>query len=77
MVGVRYMDGRRIGGVHLSREIHADAGPYLCLVAAAVRLARRDFYDPTYSDEVRAFLVGPLVETFAECIGFGGSFADG
>lgn len=49
-------------------------GPYLELVAAGVRLARRDLAKAGYADSAREWLRGPLVALFAECIGYGGSF---
>ena len=51
------------------------SGNYLLLMGAAVELARRDLSDPLYSADARAFLEGPLVDLFAECIGFEGSFS--
>lgn len=59
------------------------SGPYLALVGAVVRLARRDLTDPEHSEEAKAFLlgqpfdgslVGVDVDLFAECLGYGGSF---
>lgn len=50
------------------------SGPHLAVMAAAVGLARKDLSNSLYSDEARAFLRSPLVDLFAECIGYGGSF---
>lgn len=50
------------------------SGPYLELVAASVRLARRDLTDPQYAEGAAEWLASPIVESFAECIGFGGHF---
>lgn len=52
------------------------SGPHMALMAAAVGLARRDMSNPLYSAECQAFLTGPLVALFAECLGFEGSFLD-
>ena len=49
-------------------------GPYLELMASAVRLARRDLSNPGYAESASEWLRGPLVALFAECIGYGGSF---
>lgn len=49
-------------------------GPYLLLMGAAVRLARRDLRDPELAPMARAFLDGELVALFGECLGYGGSF---
>ena len=50
------------------------SGPYLALMAAAVRLARRDLANPTHSAEAREFLRSDLVALFADCIGYDGDF---
>lgn len=55
-------------------DLASDSGPYLLLMAEAVRLARTDLDDPEYSDEARAFLKGDLVQLFSECIGYRGGF---
>lgn len=66
------MDGGLIAG---SRPDYG-SGPYLRLLVAAVRLARRDLGDARFSAEARRFLSSELVDTFAECIGYGGRFCD-
>jgi hypothetical protein len=53
------------------------SGPYLLLMARAVRLARLDVANPVYSVEARAFLESDLVALFAECIGYDGGFDAG
>jgi hypothetical protein len=50
------------------------SGPYLALMASAVRLARRDLRDEELAPSARAFLDGDLVALFGECLGYGGSF---
>lgn len=50
------------------------SGPYLALMVRAVKLARRDLSDPLYSADARTFLEGPLVDLFAECLNYEGSF---
>lgn len=50
------------------------SGPYLALMAQAVRLARLDVANPVFSAEARAFLGSGLVALFAECLGYEGSF---
>lgn len=59
------------------------SGPYLALVAAAIRLARHDLDDPKLSEGALAFLrsepymgkdVGIDVSLFGELIGFTGGF---
>ena len=61
------------------------SGPYLLLVAAMVRLARRDLGHPYLSVGARAFLRGEAYQLrapgvdlriFAECVGFRGSWED-
>ena len=52
------------------------SGPYLALMAQAVRLARSDMADPAFSAEARAFLRSDIVALFAECLGFEGEFDD-
>jgi hypothetical protein len=65
-----------------------ESGPYLQLMVAAVKLARSDLSDPIYSEEARDWLLGVQrceygcpehidTELFAECLNFGGTFADG
>lgn len=49
-------------------------GPYIELLAAGVRLARRDLSNPKHAENASDWLRGPLVALFAECIGYGGSF---
>lgn len=50
------------------------SGPYLLLMASAVRLARRDLADPDLRDGAREFLDGDLVALFSDCLGYGGTF---
>ena len=50
------------------------SGPYLALMARAVRLARLDMANPVYSVEAKAFLGSDLVALFAECLGYEGGF---
>ena len=59
------------------------SGPYLVLIGAAIRLARRDLGDLNHSEEAKAFLtgqpydgrpVGVEVDLFAECLGYGGNW---
>ena len=50
------------------------SGPYLTLMARAVRLARLDLANPVFSAEARAFLRSDIVALFAECLGYEGSF---
>ena len=50
------------------------SGPYLHLMARAVRLARLDVANPVFSAEARAFLGSDMVALFAECLGYEGSF---
>lgn len=50
------------------------SGPYLTLMAQAVRLARLDKANPVYSVESRAFLRSDIVALFAECLGYEGEF---
>jgi hypothetical protein len=50
------------------------SGPYLLLMAYAVRLARLDMASPVYSVEARTFLNSDLVALFAECLGYEGGF---
>ena len=50
------------------------SGPHLALVAAMVRLARRDLANPDYSAEAREFLKSDFVALFAECLGYDGEF---
>ena len=59
-----------------SHGSHPDYGSdgYLLFCAAAIALARRDLADPDLRAEALAFLQGDLVATFADCIGFSGSF---
>lgn len=45
------------------------SGPYLGLMASAVRLARTDLSNPLYSEEAKSFLEGDLVALFADCLG--------
>lgn len=74
MFGIQVVDDTAIAA-YGSRPDYG-SGPYLALMARAVGLARRDLVDPSLSAEARAFLEGPLVDLFAECIGFKGSFTD-
>ena len=48
------------------------SGPYLALMASAVRLARSDMENPVYSVEARAWLRSDFVALFAECLGYEG-----
>ena len=57
------------------------SGPYLSLIAAAVRLARRDLANPKFSAGARLFLqsksfeghpVGVDLRLFADIVGYGG-----
>ena len=50
------------------------SGPYLALMARAVRLARLDVANPVYSAGARAFLGSDFVALFAECLGYEGGF---
>lgn len=50
------------------------SGPYLSLMASAVRLARSDVANPVFSVEARAFLRSDIVALFAECLGYEGNF---
>jgi hypothetical protein len=50
------------------------SGPYLALMARAVRLARLDVANPVYSVEARAWLGSDVVALFAECLGYKGDF---
>jgi hypothetical protein len=50
------------------------SGPYLTLMARAVRLARLDMANPALAAEARAFLRSDIVALFAECLGYEGSF---
>lgn len=50
------------------------SGPYLALLARAVRLARLDLANPVYSVEARAWLRSDTVALFAECLGYEGVF---
>jgi hypothetical protein len=51
------------------------SGPYLHLMARAVRLARLDVANPVFSVEARAFLGSDMVSLFAECLGYEGDFS--
>ena len=53
-----------------------DSGPYLALMAAAVKLARLDLADPLYSEECVSFLTGDMAANFAECLHYEGSWLD-
>lgn len=53
------------------------SGPYLNLMARAVRLARLDLASPDFSVEARAFLRSDMVALFAECLGYEGAFDAG
>ena len=50
------------------------SGPYLALMAQAVRLARSDLANPVFSADARAFLNSDVVALFAECLGYEGKF---
>ena len=50
------------------------SGPYLALMAQAVRLARFDMANPVFSADARAFLNSDVVALFAECLGYEGKF---
>lgn len=70
---IAFLGPTTVGGEH--GRVDYGSGPHMALVAAAVRLARQDLSHPRYSDEARVWLrTSPLVELFAECIGYGGSF---
>lgn len=49
-------------------------GPYMALMAASVRLARRDLRDPDLAVGARAYLDGDLVALFRDCLRYGGTF---
>lgn len=51
------------------------SGPYLSLMARAVRLARLDVANPVFSADARMFLGSDIVVLFAECLGFEGDFS--
>ena len=51
------------------------SGPYLHLMARAVRLARLDVANPVFSAEARMFLGSDIVAYFAECLGYEGDFS--
>ena len=50
------------------------SGPYLWLMARAVRLARSDLANPVFSADARMFLGSDIVSLFAECLGYEGDF---
>jgi hypothetical protein len=50
------------------------SGPYLALMARAVRLARLDMANPVFSADARMFLGSDIVALFAECLGYEGDF---
>jgi hypothetical protein len=50
------------------------SGPYLHLMARAVRLARLDMANPDRSAEARKWLNSDIVLLFAECLGYEGAF---
>jgi hypothetical protein len=58
----------------LQGDLDSDSGPYLLLMAAAIKLARSDLDNPVYSEDATLFLSGELVHTFSEAIGYGGDF---
>ena len=71
-----------MAGLVLSRADHG-SGPHLLLVAAMVKLARRDLADPYLSVGARAFLRGDSFEgrepgidldLFAELLSYGGQW---
>lgn len=53
------------------------SGPYLHLMARAVRLARLDMANPVFSAEAGTFLRSDIVALFAECLGYEGDFSVG
>lgn len=62
-------------GLWSNRRPDYGSGPYLRLCCAVVRLARRDLCDARFSAEAREFLdESDLVDVFAECLEFGGTF---
>jgi len=72
-----------VGG--MPRAEHG-SGPHLLLVAAMVKLARRDLASSSHSVGARAFLRGETfalrppgidLDLFAECIGYEGVWDDG
>ena len=69
-------DGDGEMNVHLSAGSEPDygSGPYLHLMARAIRLARSDMANPVFSAEARAFLRSDMVSLFAECLGYDGEF---
>ena len=71
------------GGRVSAFDGNVGSGPHMELVAAAVRLARRDLDDPRHSAGAKAFLrtepfegrePGIELDLFAELIGYGGSW---
>jgi hypothetical protein len=60
--------------VAVGNEPDYGSGPYLNLMARAVRLARSDMANPVFSAEARAFLGSDIVALFAECLGYEGRF---
>ena len=60
-------DGEAIAE-HGYRSDH-NSGPYLAVMAAAVRLARQDRSNPLYSADALAFLESDMVALFADCLG--------
>jgi hypothetical protein len=60
--------------VTFGNEPDYGSGPYLALMARAVRLARLDVANPVYSAEARLFLRSDIVDLFAECLGYDGGF---
>lgn len=67
-------DAEAISLVTVGSEPDYGSGPYLALMARAVRLARLDVASPVYSVEAKAFLRSDLVALFAECLGYEGGF---
>lgn len=72
-----------LGIVPLDTRPDYGSGPYLALVAAAIRLARHDLADQKLSEGALAFLrnrpyqgrePGIDVTLFGECIGYRGTF---
>lgn len=68
-------DGTGLDALHtIGSEPDYGSGPYLALMAQAVRLARLDMANPVYSVEARAFLRSDIVALFSECLGYEGVF---
>jgi len=68
-------DGELDAHFAVGSEPDYGSGPYLHLMARAVRLARTDVGNPVFSASARAFLRSDLVVLFAECLGYEGDFS--